>query len=93
MQKLLNTIEFSKNMRRNILFLSELVDVATEFRDIAQVSRRIRIFQDEIRDRMNLKPNFLIRIELRALRQELKALRQDVAKKTVEILNADSRAA
>ena len=87
MQKLLNTIEFSKNMRKNIFLLSELVYVATEFCDVIQVNRRIRIYQTEIQERMNLKPGLLIRIELRSLRYELKRLRRMVSKKTVEVLN------
>lgn len=87
MQKLLNTIEFSKNMRKNIFLLSELVCVATEFCDVIQVNRRIRIYQIEIQERMNLKPGLLIRIELRSLRYELKRLRRMVSKKTVEVLN------
>ena len=87
MQKLLNTLEFSKNMRKNIFLLSELTDVATEFCDVIQVSRRIRFFQNEIRERMQLNPNFLIRLELRSLRHELKKLRRSVSQKTVQVLN------
>lgn len=87
MQKLLNTLEFSKNMRKSIFFLTELTDVATELRDVIQVSRRIRFIQIEIRERMQLNPNFLIRLELRSLHNELKKLRHIVSKKTVEVLN------
>ena len=87
MQKLLNTLEFSKNMRKNIFLLSDLTDVSTELRDVVQVSRRIRVYQNEIRERMSLKPNLFIRLELRSLRNELKKLRRAVSKKTIEVLN------
>lgn len=87
MQKLLNTLEFSKNMRKNIFLLSNLTDVSTEFSHVAQVSRRIRVYQNEIRERMSLKPNLFIRLELRSLRNELKKLRRAVSKKTIEVLN------
>ena len=87
MQKLLNTLEFSKNMRKNIFLLSELTRVATEFGDVAKVNRRIRSYNDEIRERMQLSSNFLIRMELRSLQNELKLLRRNISKKTVEVLN------
>ena len=94
MQKLLNTIDFSKNMRQNIFLLTEVTNAATEFRDVIQVNRKVRIYQSEIRERMELKPGLLIRLELRSLRNELKKLRRAVSKKTVEVLNkADLRKA
>ncbi|UNM96053.1 hypothetical protein MMG00_12765 [Ignatzschineria rhizosphaerae] len=87
MQKLLNTIDFSKNMRKNIFLLTELTNAATEFCTVIQINRKIRAYQNEIRERMSLKPSLLIRLELRSLRSELKKLRRAVSKKTVEVLN------
>lgn len=92
MKKLLNTIHFSKNLRKDIALLEALLDVANNFGQVCEVNRRSREYMNQIRDRMNEKPGIISRIELRELRRLLKALRKRIASKTVNILNTDDRA-
>lgn len=93
MQKLLRIIDISRKMRKHIFLLSELVDIATEFGHVAQVSRRIRLYQEQILTLMNDKPGLIVRVELRSLRLELRSLRGKVARKTIEVLNKLDKAA
>lgn len=87
MQKLLNTIDFSRNVRRNLFLLSQLNDVATDLPEVMQVNRRIKEYQNDIAKRIECKPGFIIWLELISIRQEIRALRRSVSKKTIEVLN------
>lgn len=93
MKKLLNTIHFSKNLRKEIALLAALLDVANNFGQVCEVNRRSREYMNQIRDRMNEKPGIISRIELRELRRQLKSLRKDIASKTVFVLNNMDKAA
>lgn len=92
MKKLLNTIIFSKNLRKNLLLLEALLDVANNFGEVYEVNRRSREYMNQVRARIAEKPGLICRMELHELRRQLKAQRNRIAKKTVNILNADNRA-
>lgn len=87
MKKLFNTIQFAKHIRKNIIVLDAYLDGANSFGQLCEISRQIREYQRLIRIRMNAKPSFICRIELRELRNQLRKLRRRIAKKTVNILN------
>lgn len=94
MKKLFNTIQFAKHLRQNILLLDSYLDVANSFGQLCTVSQKIREYQRLIRIRMNEKPSFICRIELRELRRQLKNLHGRITQKTVNILNhSESKAA
>lgn len=87
MKKLLNTILFSKDLRKNLLVLDALLDVANSFGEVCEVNRSSREYMNQIRDRMNKKPGLICRIELRELHRQLRILRGRISQKTVLILN------
>lgn len=87
MQKLFNTITFSKSIRKNIAALDALLDVANNFAQICEVNRTIREYQRLISVRMKAKPSFICRLELRELRRQIRTLRGRIVQKTVLILN------
>lgn len=93
MKKLLNTIHFSRNLRKNIVLLEALLEVANNLGEVNVVNRRSREHLRQIQKRMNDMPGIISRIELYELRRQLKSLRKDIASKTVNILNTNGAVA
>lgn len=93
MKKLLRTLQFSKFCRLRIYHLSELTDFVTDFHQVIEISRCIRLINTEISEVMKRDLNLFERLELRSMRNELRKLRKKVAGKTVSTLNALDKAA
>lgn len=93
MKKLLNTIHFSRNLRKNIVLLEALLEVANNLGEVNVVNRRSREHLHQVKKRMNDMPGIISRIELYELRRQLKSLRKSIASKTVNILNTNGAVA
>ncbi len=87
MQKLLKAINFSKDVRNNLVLLDELLTVATNFGEVARVNRRVRAYQEQVKCLMKNESNLLIRLELRSLSQQLRSLSKALTQKTIAVLN------
>lgn len=93
MKKLLNTIIFSRDVRKNLLLLDALLDVAVTFEEVCNVNRDTMRLLTEIRKQMNNRPSLIARIELIEVHRQLRNIRKTIATKTAKILNSQLKAA
>ena len=92
MKKLFKTLNTAQDIRQNINYLNDLLDVATSLRQIAAVSRRAHEYQRKIRSLLKEKPNFIARIELNDLLRQLRHLRNRMTRMTIIALNSKEAA-